>query len=106
MIMKALFISLIATSLTLAAAWSAEPPQPVQAVPASPPRPRWLEAYDANKNGLLEPQELAAAKAALAVKRQEFKQRYDADGDGKLNREEVVTMRRSLSQSRTNSTPR
>lgn len=64
---------------------------PVSADDAKPRKPSkaTLEKYDADKDGVLNEEEAAKAKADAAAKAKETRrknlEKYDADGDGKLS---------------------
>ena len=57
---------------------------------------RILEKYDANKNGVLDPEEKAAFERDREARRAEFIKKFDTDGDGKLSDTERQAMREQL----------
>jgi hypothetical protein len=57
---------------------------------------RMLERFDANKDGVLDPEEKAAAKAAFEQRRAEFVKRFDTNGDGKLDDTEREAARKEF----------
>ena len=61
---------------------------------------RILEKYDANKNGVLDPEEKEAAKRDHEARRAEMIKRFDTDGDGKLSDTERQAMREQLRSER------
>jgi hypothetical protein len=54
---------------------------------------RILEKYDANKNGVLDPEEKAVFERDREARRAEFIKKFDTDGDGTLNEAEKTAMR-------------
>ena len=57
---------------------------------------RILEKYDANKNGVLDPEEKAAFERDREARRAEFMKKFDTDGDGKLSDTEKQAMREQM----------
>lgn len=57
---------------------------------------RFLQIFDVDGNGVLDPEERQAAKAALKLKREDFIAKWDTDGDGKLSRREIVAIRADI----------
>ena len=57
---------------------------------------RILEKYDANKTGVLDPEEKAAFERDREARRAEFIKKFDTDGDGKLSDTEREAMRQQL----------
>ena len=57
---------------------------------------RFLKIFDLDNNGVLDPEERQAAKAALKLKREDFIAKWDTDGDGKLSREEIAKIRAEI----------
>jgi len=57
---------------------------------------RILEKYDANKNGVLDPEEKAAFERDREARRAEFMKKFDTDGDGQLNDAEKTAMREQM----------
>lgn len=56
-------------------------------------KPKTLEKYDANKNGVLDPEEKAAMKKDRAAMKAERLKKYDKNGDGKLDETEKADMK-------------
>jgi hypothetical protein len=61
---------------------------------------RILEKYDANKNGVLDPEEKDAIERDHEARRAEMLKRFDTDGDGKLSDTERQAMREQLRSER------
>jgi Ca2+-binding EF-hand superfamily protein len=60
-------------------------------------KPGWLlKIFDLNGNGVLDPEERQAAKAALKMKREKFIAKWDTDKDGKLSRVEIAAIRADI----------
>jgi Ca2+-binding EF-hand superfamily protein len=57
---------------------------------------RFLKIFDLDDNGVLNPEERQAAKAALKLKREDFIAKWDTDGDGKLSRKEIAKIRAEI----------
>jgi hypothetical protein len=93
-----LLVALSGIVLAHCFAYAAETPTP--ATKPTRPVPKWIQANDTNKNGRLDPEEIAAIKAVQASKLAEFKRQHDVDGDGKMSEAELKTMRQTLQAQR------
>src|SRR5687767_6411886 len=60
----------------------------VDTKPKTRPKPVWLEKYDVNKNGVLEPDERKALQTDAENQRTGFILSMDKNGDGKIDSRE------------------
>ena len=58
----------------------------------SGPKARIMAKYDLNKNGKLDPDEMAAIRKDFAADPSGELKKYDTDGDGKLSDDEIAKM--------------
>ena len=87
--MKKNIIIAIVIGLTAAASVrAAETPQQPQAPQKKTVQQNILAKYDANHNGVLDPEEKAEMKKAADARKQERLARFDKNGDGKLDKAE------------------
>jgi hypothetical protein len=91
---------LIGASLTAFAADEATPGKERRAGPRGHAREKILQKYDANKNGVLDPEEREAAKKDRQQLKTKALEKFDKDGDGKLNEEERAAAREELKKRR------
>lgn len=61
---------------------------------------RVLERFDTNNNGVLDPDERAALKAARQERREKMLAKFDTNGDGKLEPNEKADAREKLKKFR------
>lgn len=80
---------LVAGALALAFSFTAAFAQEADAKKEKGPSKADLQKYDANKDGMLDESETAAAKAEKEAMRKVRLEKYDANKDGKINKEEA-----------------